>query len=68
MHLRDYVVLSLIIMICFLTNLPLVVHHWVRHRNVVVENYDREKSLDGQKGRDSVRPPDPTAPYFYLDP
>src|SRR5262249_3199366 len=45
LRLRDYVVLSLLIMICFPINLCVTVHLWVCHRKVEILNSIREKQM-----------------------
>jgi hypothetical protein len=51
MYLRDYVVLSLLIMICFPINPCLLVHFWVCHRNAEVWNSVREKQMEAERKR-----------------
>ncbi len=45
MRLRDWVVLSVIIMSCLPINLCRVVQYWVCHQNLVIANSLREESL-----------------------
>ena len=45
MRLRDYVVLSLILLLCFPINSCLVVHFWACHRKAEAVNSVREKDL-----------------------
>jgi hypothetical protein len=51
MRLSDYVVLSLIIMICLLNIPPLVVDRWARSRNAEVMNSFRERQTPGQENK-----------------
>ncbi len=50
-RLRDYVVLSLIIMICLPISLCLVVHLWVCHRYTQLENARRENQMEYEMRR-----------------
>lgn len=46
MRLRDYVVLSFMVMVCFPISLCLVVHFWVCHRNAEMVNSARENVME----------------------
>jgi hypothetical protein len=46
MRLRDYVVLSFMIMICFPISLCLVFHFWDCHRNAEMVNSARENQME----------------------
>ncbi|HEV3119163.1 MAG TPA: hypothetical protein VGY58_19060 [Gemmataceae bacterium] len=45
MHLRDYLVLSVIVFLCFPINLPLLLRCTMCHQKVVVEDSSRHESV-----------------------